>query len=738
VPAVRSLTMAVLLLCLAARALGAQDPLTIPRLTSPVTLDGRIDESAWAEVQPLPMVVHSPTFGAEPSERTEVRVAHDGVYLYVAGRLYDADPSGIQAFSLQRDVMNLNNDYFGVVLDTFNDKENALTFFTTPAGVRTDFTIRNDANGDSPHNVNWNAFWDVEVSRDEHGWSAEFRIPFSSLGFQERDGEVRMGLITWRSIARKNEFIIYPAVPPSWGGWSKFKPSQAQEVVLRGARRARPLYVTPYLLGGGTRTHALNGGGTYYEPIDDPAREVGLDLKYGLTDNLTLDLTFNTDFAQVEADEPQVNLTRYSIFFPERRLFFQERASVFDFNTGGASRVFYSRRIGLHDGKVVPILGGARLVGRVGSWDVGAMSMQTAGTEGVESENFGVVRLRRRVLNPNSYAGGIVTSRVGREGERNVVLGVDGVVRLFGEDYLTMVWAQSFDERASVSAGFLDESRHLFLWQRRTIDGLRYDAAFSRAGPGFVPAAGFDRRRDYARYGTTLGYGWRMSDSAPVLRHAVSIAGALFTGVSESSVETVELTPSYQVEWKSGHTVSLATTGTYEKLTGPFAIAGDVEVPAGEYRFGVAALTYGMPSGSPRRVELTAELGSYFDGRRGSVSVAPSWSVSRHLELGGFYRFDRLEFGPRDEELNVHVGRLRSRVMLSRSFSLDGIVQYDSRLEAAVTNLRVRYNPREGRDLYLVYNAGVNTDPDRLLPSPPRIGDQTFLVKYSHTLTRTF
>ena len=180
----------------------------------------------------------------------------------------------------------------------------------------------------------------------------------------------------------------------------------------------KPFYITPYMLGGGERTFSLDETESAYSREDTPTFEAGLDIKYGPTSNLTLDLTLNTDFAQVEADNQQINLTRSSLFFPEKRMFFQERSSIVDFGFGEANRLFYSRRIGIHDGSPVRIYGGARLVGRVGGWDIGMLDMQAAPFEEVSSENFGVFRARRRVFNPYSYVGGIVTSRIG--GRRRV------------------------------------------------------------------------------------------------------------------------------------------------------------------------------------------------------------------------------------------------------------------------------------------------------------------------------
>lgn len=403
--------------------------------------------------------MHTPHFGKEPSERTEILIGYNDDCMYVAGRLYDREPSKIQIPSKKRDDMKGSNDWFGIFIDSFNDKENALAFFTTPSGLRTDFTVFNDAQGTFPYNPSWNTFWDVKTLRNNEGWFLEMALPFSSLRFQDKEGSVIMGLIAWRTIPRKNEKVTFPAIPPKWGRKSSWKPSQAREVVLEGVYSHKPLYIVPYLLGGYGQSFELNGDRTAYHRINRSTNEVGLDIKYGLTSNLTFDVTLNTDFAQAEANDQQINLTRFSLFFPEKRLFFQERSSNFNFNFEGYNRLFHSRRIGIYGGELVRIFGGARLVGRVGLWDLGCLSMQTAAIEELPSENFCILRLRRQVFNPYSYMGGIITNRVVMDGNYNTAYGLDGILRLFGDDYLTIKWAQTFENEQEKRSLSLEPTR---------------------------------------------------------------------------------------------------------------------------------------------------------------------------------------------------------------------------------------------------------------------------------------
>lgn len=252
-------------------------PLVIPRINGTVVLDGLSNEPAWDAMEPLPVMMQVPNFGDPPSEHTEIRIAYDNDYLYAAGRLYDRNPSKIRAPSKKRDQLGTTNDWFVIVVDCFNDKENALAFATTPSGLRMDTTVFDDAQGDWPFNVSWNTFWDVATTTNEEGWFVEMRIPISSLRFQDRDGRVVMGLLAWRFIARKYEVDIFPGFEAKWSN-SYFKPSQAREVVFEDLCSRQPLYVAPYVLGGAERSFSLDDPGAAYVHTDKPSYEAGLDV----------------------------------------------------------------------------------------------------------------------------------------------------------------------------------------------------------------------------------------------------------------------------------------------------------------------------------------------------------------------------------------------------------------------------------------------------------------------------
>jgi hypothetical protein len=712
---------------------GASAPLVAARLSSPIRLDGRVDEAAWLAIEPLRAVTSSPAFGAEPSERTEFRIAYDEDYLYISGVLHDREPDGIRATSLRRDDGSLSNDWFAVTIDGYRDRENALIFGVTPAGVRTDVEAPKDAEG--ALNFAWNAFWDAEVTRTDSGWSAEIRIPFTTLPYQPDDaGRVVMGITVWRNIARKGEMISWPAIEPLWSN-PVAKASRTGDVLLEGLSRRRVVLATPYMLAGGSHIPTLPPGGARWSAASEGVRETGLDVKVGITANLTLDLTLNTDFAQVEADDQAVNLTRFSLFFPERRLFFQERAGVFAFETGDSDRLFYSRRIGLANGQPARIYGGARIVGRVGEWDVGLLNMQTDAA-GDATQNVGTLRLRRRLHNASSYAGGMLTTLIGEDGRHNVAAGVDLTLNLGGQNFLSANLAQTWSDADPSGMELADRGLGRVRLERRGLDGFGMDLAASRAGNRYDPALGFLQRRDFTRFGDVVGWGWRADTDSPVLRHRLALRGLSFFRNDGFTLESLETGPEWSTEMKSGRRWVASTSLREERVSRPFGFGG-ASVPAGDYRWVEGRLAHTQPGGALLRGTLAVEGGRFYDGHRIGFSAAPTWSASRHLELNGLYQASRITFSDRpagEEQVLVQVARLRARVMFSGALSTAFFVQYASAADLVTLNARLRYNRREGQDLYLVFNDGLNTERTAFEPGLPLSAGRTLLLKYSHAV----
>jgi hypothetical protein len=724
--------------CLLAPAVAAgQELVELARLGGPVELDGLSNEPAWEAVDPLPLTTHWPRFGGAISERTEIRVAYDDDHIYFAGRFYDSDPAGIRRNSLYRDRWN-GDDAFDIVVDSFNDNETALMFTTTPLGIMIDQEVSNDADpsgGARPLNLEWNGYWDVAARVTQEGWFAEVRIPFSSLGFEVEGERVVMGLIVGRYVSRKDEKYIFPAIPPNWD-MADVKPSQAQDVLITGINEKSPLYVTPYVLGGLDRTRE------FVEPVRAPGteatRRVGLDAKYGLSSNITLDLTLNTDFAQVEADDQQVNLTRFNLFVPEKRRFFQERASIFQFNTGDEGHLFHSRRIGLtEDGMPLPILAGARLTGRLGDWDVAAMDMLVDGDADEPRENAGVLRLRRSVLNDASTLGAMATSRATYDGSVDLAYGLDAALNLFGDEYLTLQWTQTYDSREGAPEA-LDAALVRAFWQRRSLNGLGYELEAMRAGPAYDPAMGFMERYDFTAFKTNFTYSWQPGGESLVNRHKAWLTSRLYLRNGDGSVESALQRFRWSTYFRGGSFFNIALNFFYEDLDEPLSFSDDVSVPAGGYFGSDVFLYYELNPGARLKGDAVLHAGSYLDGWRGRLSLRPAWVVSSHLTLNLQYDLNRLWFPRRAQSYDADIGRLRVQAALDTHLSLDAFLQYNMAADRLATNLRVRYRLAEGRDLFLVYNAARDLCPAIGDLAVVGRSDQRLLVKYEHTFQPGF
>ncbi|MFK7844798.1 MAG: DUF5916 domain-containing protein [Rhodothermales bacterium] len=708
-------------------------PVHLQRITSPIEIDGHINEAAWADIVPFPLVTYQPTYRGTKSERTEIRVAYDDNYLYAAGHFYVEDLDDMRGNSFYRDGWS-GDDTFGLLLDTFNDNESALWFYTTPLGIRADGLVVNDA--ETGPNFDWNSFWDSAAIITEDGWFAEMRIPFNSLAFQQEDNQTVFGLSVYRWLTTTNERHVYPDISPAFNNGFR-KPSLMQDVILEGIHRRNPVYVSPYGLTGVNQFSELNDAGSGYELDRNLTNELGLDLKYNLTPNLTLDVSANTDFAQVEADDQQINLTRFSLFFPEKRQFFQERSGIFEFDTGEtSSRLFHSRRIGLVNGQPIRILGGARVVGRLKDWDVGLLNMQTARQDGLPTENFGVLRLRRKAFNDYSTVGGMVTSRVDEEGSYNVVYGLDGIVRIIGDEYLTLKWAQSFDEAHVNGANYnpINAGRAVFNWTRRKIQGLNYDLGITWSGADYLPDMGFTRRSDFTYVSPDINYQVFKDESSRFRRIWIGNWASTYFRNSDGSIESFWTHPFYWFELKHGATFLISTDHYYEDVREPFSIGEDTAVPDGSYWFHDVWLSAEGPEGWQFRPEATLISGSFYDGWRTSLSPGVSWNVSKHLELGVDYELNIIRFPDRNQRLNAHLPRIRVQAALNRHFSAASFVQYNSLTDRMNINTRLRYHFREGNDLWIVYNEGVNADRTQMIgPRLPVTESRTVLLKYTHT-----
>jgi hypothetical protein len=716
----------------------AQDIVKISPISGTVVFDGKPLEAVWQSCTDFPLVMHFPVYGNNPAEKSIVRIGFDKDYLWVGASLYYRDISQLVSTSKKRDETSENSDSFGILLDTFDDNENALAFATMPSGLKIDYAIANDAAGGGgpefeSRNYTWNSFWDVKTTRDGLAWYVEMRIPFSSLRFQRPENLTKMGLIITRTISHCNETDTYPAIDTKYGMNARIKPSLAQTVVLEGIKPRNPLYVSPFVIGGFTRNHELDENNTRYITNDDATRNIGVDLKYNLKGNLTLDFTVNTDFAQVEADDEQVNLTRYSLFFPEKRLFFQERSSIFSYSLGGPQDLFYSRNIGIDDGEPVRILGGGRLVGRLGKWDIGFLDMNTAKFNGNPSENFSVARARKQIINENSYIGGMVVTRLGFNGDYNVAYGIDGIVRVFKDDYLEMKLAQTHDNQLSAKVASLDPTFFTLKWERRSEKGFGYEGIYAYWGKDFRPESGFMFLNNLHEVRGSMQYGWFPGQKSGVFNYRTGVDFEMLSRIQDGNIENLEFSPEFEINFKNGFGSFTGISFRKEGVLEDHNLTEKVNVPAGNYSFGGIHGMFNTPKTKLFSTMVGYEAGGFYDGNRFSLDVMPELNLSSSLQLSASYRLDKVGFPDRNQKFTNNIARIKVTYMFNTKISASSYVQLNETDNMLITNFRLRYNPKDGNDFYLVFNDIRNLNKSESVIKVPPFLNRTILLKYTHT-----
>lgn len=707
-----------------------QVSLPVPKLTKEITFDGFVDKEEWSEIDTLTLVTHWPEYGKISPFRTAFRIAYDQTFIYFSGICYD-DPNLIRSPYFERDKWAMNMDQLTLILDTYNDNENSLVFSVSPSASRIDVSVGNDAQGELPIDLSWNTYWEAKVTHHSIGWMVETRIPFSSLRFQVTKGQVTMGVMAYRYISRARQMDIYPDVPADWGFWSFVKPSVAADRTFEGIENKRPWFTSPFILGGIGHHHETDERTFVPTRIEDKELNFGLDIQHALTDNLNLDLTYNTDFAQVEADDQVINLSRFSLFFPERRRFFLERAGIFDFNFEGQNRLFYSRRIGINNANIVPLWGGARLTGRVGRNDIGFLTMQSRSINEFPSENFGVFRFRRKVSENNSYLGGILTTRLDEKGGYNLVSGLDGIIQLFKNDYLKVNLAHSLYDEDSVSS-FTERNRIYVQWEKRSQVGFNYAFTYSQVGESYNPGLGFEARENYKSLGNRLSYGWYPAKSKSLRFIQADLNTSLFATNGSNEMESNLFSPMVTVEWKKANRFTLNYSRFYDNLRQGFNLSENISIAANKYVNNEINLIYQTPPVSLINVELNSTYGSFYDGRRYSFNVTPTYIISKYLMFTGTFSYNKILF---ENETNYEavISRLRISSSLNVKWMMAAFVQHNSLSNRSIINFRLRFNPKDGNDLYLVYNETLTNNTGQLYEESMVSENRAIIVKYIHT-----
>ncbi len=706
------------------------DNTELPKLTTKINFNGIIDPGEWDDLPTIPLVSHWPEYSETANNKTNFYIAYNEKFLYFAAMCYD-DPALIQAPTFERDNWSMAMDQITLILDPYNDNENAVVFSVTPSGSRIDVSVRNDAQGSGVTNGNWNSFWEAKTNINEEGWMVEARIPLTSLRFQSIEGKVTMGFIGYRYIARNRQLDIFPKVLPDFGFWSFVKPSQGKDLTFYARNSKRPWLTSPYILAATGYHHDQNQEAPE-QKIKDHRLNFGLDVQHAITDNINVDLTYNTDFAQVEADDQVINLSRFSLFFPEKRRFFLERSSIMDFRFDNSNRLFYSRRIGINNRSIVPLWGGVRMVGRLNNYDIGLMSMQSRAIDQNNGENFSVFRFRRKVSDNNSYMGAILTTRTDFQGNDQYTYGLDGIINLFKDDYLQINIANSTSSRDEHTYNhILDGRKRLyFLWQRRNIIGFNYAFSYSQVDENYDPAIGFEDRSNYIAIGDNISYGWFLPKFKSIRYMSIDGNFKFFYSSSSLQSEGYLFSPVYYLELNKANGIRIRYNHFYDKVHTAFSLSDDITINSDIYTNRDVNVSFDTPPTSFLRSEFNVKYGGFYNGQILSLGITPVYVISKYITLSGFYQYNRIHFG--QGNYLAHVGRIKVSTSLNVKLSINAFLQMNSLSKSNTINIRLRYNPKDGNDFYLVYNEGINGNgfEDNLVPF---YETRSIIAKYIYT-----
>ena len=695
------------------------------RLAEPITVDGVLDDPVYEQVPAAEgFVQQEPSEGAPASEGTRVWVLYDADSLYISAELEEEHPERLMANEMRRDQRNIDwGDSFSVIIDTFYDRRNGFLFHTNALGALFDAQVTDERNTNS----DWNTVWWVKSHLLEDRYTVEIRIPFRSLRYTAGGPQI-WGINFRRRIKHRNEQVFFTPTPQSYSRDGLTRLSNAATLVgVEAPPGSRRMELKPYAIG--SQSHV---------PLRDInnewAGDVGADFKFGVTDGLTADVTWNTDFAQVEDDETQVNLSRFSLFYPEKREFFLEGQGVFDFG-GRQTRVrpfggdstdipipFFSRSIGIAGGSAVPILGGARLHGRAGAYQMGLMNIQTGAVGGldVESTNFSAFRMKRDIFS-RSNIGVIATHRnVSADGSgANSLYGMDGNFAptdniRFNTFY--MATSEPGVETGHQAATYMGQFRY-------ETDLIDVTAERLYLGEDFNPGMGFVRRRDFTKNGGSLQFSPRPRGIKAIRQFEFKVDANNYDR-PDGEMETREYKFEARAILESSDRIFLDHTLTEERLLEGFDLSGEVGVPAGNYRFARTGVRLRM--GSHRRLSgfLRYEFGDFFEGTRQEVSYLGRAEVSQRFSLEPNISFNWIEVP--EGEVRAQVSRLRATYTVSPRSFLGALVQYNSAAQLMSANIRFRWEYSPGSDLFVVFS--TNRDGDDGLSG---LSDRTLVVKFT-------
>jgi hypothetical protein len=694
------------------------------RIDKPLKIDGRLDEEVYGVVAPAGgFIMQEPRDGDAASEQTDTWVFFDRENLYVAARCWDDHPERWVVTELRRDNNNIiQNENLSVALDTFHDRRNGFFFQTNPLGALRDQAFTDEGNPNS----NWNTIWQVKSGRFDGGWTVEMAIPFKSLRYRGSGPQV-WGINFRRIIKWKNEISFLTRVSQAYGRDGIFRPSTAGTLVgLETPAQSMNLELKPYVVSSLTTDHAAAA------PFDNRfSRNAGLDFKYGLTRSLIADATVNTDFAQVEEDLQQINLTRFSLQFPEKRDFFLEGQGIFNFggtrgNGNDVPILFFSRRIGLSQGQSVPVIAGGRLTGTVGKFGIGALNIQTDDktSAGAVATNFSVVRLKRDILR-RSNIGLLATRRTpaASQAGANAAFGADANLAFFKSVSIIGYYA-----RTETPGAQGDQSSYR---GRFDYAGDRYGLQFEHllVGDKFSPDIGFLRRTDFRRSSVGARFSPRPKSNRLIRKLDWEAGSDYITDSRRTRVENRQHSGTFQIEFNNSDQWTLDYNHDFEYLPRNFQIAPGVTLPIGGYDYDTVRMTYELGQQRPVSGRVSVATGTFYNGNKkeanftsGRVALSPRLSIEPALTMN----WVDLPFGSFSNRLLIARGIFTPtpRMLIS------SLTQYNASDHSVSSSLRLRWEYVPGSEFFVVYSDGRNTSEAPV----PGLVNRSFAIKLTRLL----
>jgi len=667
------------------------DTLVAMSCTEQIKVDGKLNEACWQNAPNIENFTQREQNEGEPAtEKTKVAAVYTTNQIYFGIWCFDSQPDKISAQQMARDFSWGSDDNIEIMISTFNDNRNGYLFVTNPNGALADVWVGDEG---KDFNKSWNGVWDVAVERNDEGWFVEMVIPFSTLKFKKDSSQV-WGINFERNIRRTKEQLL-------WQGWSRLydveKISQGGKLSgINNIKQGKKIELLPYVLGGFefTEGESTNTG------------KLGGEINFDITPTLKLNFTINTDFAQVESDRQQINLSRFSLYYPEKRQFFLEGKNYYDLNVGQA-RLFYSRRIGIEENTEVPIIGGMRFFGKLDKTNIGIMSIQTYAKDSIPSTNYSVIKVKQDIFKQSSI--GIIATQKYSDKHYNRVYGADftySTSEVFGEKNLLIGGSLAVSETKvfSETENLNNDNLSYNVFLSYPNDVIEYDLGFSTVESGFNPEMGFTRRKNYQMFNTELQFNPRFK-KLPFFRNLIFKPIDLNYYINDKTKET----ESVFYEWRpfgfvsrSGEFLEFNIQHLYDKPSEDFELIDSIIIPAGSYwdnRYEIQASSF---RGRKISAEGAINVGEFYTGHRQELEITTFFNFNKHLNISFDWQRNYIQL-PQESFTTDELGG-RVDYAFNPKLQTSIFAQWNNKDENVLVNYRVNWIPKIGSYFYFVVN----------------------------------